>query len=493
MPNYRCNGCHVFIYDIDKGDARSSIPPGTRPQDFPDNWRCQICGSDKTHLQPIGERTLSQLQEMVKCPHCGKVHSLRQLLEEEELLDYQARWLRRSDETEPHMAEVHRISTSNETIIEPMRTRVPVISWDDILILGAQLAKIPMNKGDPVKTTTIIGPGAKRPMVLEMPIFVSHMSFGSLSRECKVALAKGSAAVGTAIGSGEGGLLEEVFTNAHCYIFEYVPNKYSVTDLNLQRSNAIELKFGQSVKPGMGGILPAEKVTKEIAELRGKPEGVDIISPSSFPEIRDKVGLRKVVDRLKEVSGGRPIGIKLAAGHIEDDLAVALYAEADFVTIAGRPGSTGAAPKYVKDASSVPTLLALHRARKFLDNEGAENVSLVVTGGLRVSSDFAKALARGADAVAIATAALLAVGCQQYRMCDTGKCPVGITTQDPDLRARLIVDLSAKKVEHFLRRSNEELKDFARLTGNDDVHKLSIDDLCTVNSEISGHTDIRHA
>ncbi|HEY3419108.1 MAG TPA: glutamate synthase-related protein [Methanomassiliicoccales archaeon] len=493
MPKYRCNVCHVFEYEVDRGDSPTGIKPGTYPQDFPDTWRCHICDSDKSHLKLVEERTPSQLQEMVTCPHCGKVHTLKVMLEEEEIGGYLARWARRSDETEPRMADIHRITTSAETILEPMRTKSTVISWDDILVLGAQLAKIPFNHIDPVSTTTVIGPNAKQPMVIDTPIMVSHMSFGALSRECKVALAKGSAAVGTAIGSGEGGLIDDEFNNAHRYIFEYVPNKYCVTEENLKRSHAIEIKIGQSVKPGMGGHLPAEKVTKEIAEIRGKPEGVDIISPSSFPEIRDRVGLKKVVDMLKDVSGGRPVGIKMAAGRIEDDLAVALYAEPDFITMDGRPGSTGAAPKFVKDSASVPTPLALYRARKFLDQEGADHVSLVITGGLRVSSDFAKALAMGADAVAIGTAAIMAVGCQQYRICDTGRCPVGVTTQDPNLRARLIVDISARKVEHFLRVSNEELKDFARMTGNDDVHKLSVEDLATTNSEISGYTNVRHA
>jgi glutamate synthase domain-containing protein 2 len=493
MPKYRCNICHVFEFDIDLGDPHSGIKPGTRPQDFPAEWRCHICGSDKTHLQIVEERTAAQLQEMVNCPHCGRVHSLKMLLEEEEIIEYQAHWKRSNDDTESHMSEIHRISTSNRNIVEPMRTKVPVIRWDDILIMGAQLAKIPLNDDDHVSTSTVIGPAARKPMVLDMPVFVSHMSFGALSRECQVALAKGSAAVGTALGSGEGGLLEETFLNAYRYIFEYVPNKYSVTEANLKRSSAIEIKFGQSVKPGMGGHLPGEKVTKEIAELRGKPEGADIISPASFPEIRDRAGLKRVVDMLKDLSGGRPIGIKLAAGRIEEDMAVALSAEPDYITIDGRPGSTGSAPKFVKDSSSVPTILALHRARKFLDKEKADDVSLVITGGLRVSSDFVKALAMGADAVAVGTAALLAVGCQQYRICDTGRCPVGITTQDPNLRARLIVDLSAKKVSHFLSLSNEEVKDFVRMTGNDDVHKLSVADLCTVNSEISNNTDIRHA
>ncbi|ODV49119.1 glutamate synthase-like protein [Methanohalophilus euhalobius] len=140
----------------------------------------------------------------------------------------------------------------------------------------------------------------------------------------------------------------------------------------------------------------------------------------------------------------------------------------------------------------MPTLFALHRARKFLDDRNIKDISLVITGGLRVSSDFAKALAMGADAIAIGTAALMACACQQYRLCDTGQCPVGVTTQDPELRKRLKIEYSAKKLEHFLRVSTEEMKDFARLTGNDDVHKLSTEDLCTTNTEISGNTDIEH-
>jgi glutamate synthase domain-containing protein 2 len=292
--------------------------------------------------------------------------------------------------------------------------------------------------------------------------------------------------------SGEGGILPESLDNAYKYIFEYIPNQYSVTEENLRRVDAIELKFGQSVKPGMGGHLPAEKVTKEIAEIRGFPEGTDIISPSSFPDIRNKDDLREKVEWLRNKSEGKPIGIKLAAGNIEADLEVAIYSNPDFITLDGRPGATGAAPKYVKASTSIPTIFALYRARKFFEKQGVKDVSLLITGGLRVSSDFAKALALGADAVAIGTAALMACACQQYRLCATGKCPVGVTTHNPGLRARLKVEWSAKKLENFLRVSTNELKDFARLTGNDDIHKLSISDLCTTNSEISSHTAIEH-
>ena len=198
------------------------------------------------------------------------------------------------------------------------------------------------------------------------------------------------------------------------------------------------------------------------------------------------------MDWLRERSGGKPIGIKLAAGDIEADLAYAVFAEPDFITIDGRAGATGSAPKFVKVSTSIPTLFAIYRARKFLDKNGGSDISLTITGGLRISSDFAKALALGADAVAISTSALIAIGCQQYRVCNTGKCPMGIATQDPDLCRRLDIDQAAKKLENFLQVSTEELKDFARLTGNDDVHKLSIRDLCTTNSEISGHTEIEH-
>jgi glutamate synthase domain-containing protein 2 len=318
------------------------------------------------------------------------------------------------------------------------------------------------------------------------------MSYGALSREIKLALARGSAAAGTAMCSGEGGILPECLEAAHRYIFEYVPNRYSVTEENLRAADALEIKIGQSAKPGLGGHLPGSKVTDEIAEVRGFPAGKDIVSPAHFPDIRNADELRAKVNELRTASGGKPIGIKLAAGHIEADISIALAAGPDFITIDGRAGATGAAPKVVKDATAIPTIFALARARHALDSAGAEGVSLVITGGLRTSADIAKALAMGADAVAIASAALMAAGCQQYRICHTGKCPVGITTQDPELRDRLRIDLSAKRLENYLAAVTRELEDFARLTGHDHVQHLSTDDLRTTSSEIAQHTSIAH-
>ena len=329
-------------------------------------------------------------------------------------------------------------------------------------------------------------------MVLESPVYISHMSFGALSAETKIALARGSAMAKTAMCSGEGGILPAEKNSAYRYIFEYVPNKYSTTTENFMTSDAIEIKIGQGTKPGMGGHLPGAKVTEEIARVRDKPVGQDVISPSRFEEIETKEDLRTLVSRLRDISGGRPIGIKLAAGRIEKDLEYAIFAEPDFITIDGRGGATGASPKLIRDATSVPTVYALYRARNYLDKKHAD-IDLVITGGLRVSSDFAKALAMGADAVAIASAALIAAACQQYRICGTGKCPMGIATQDPELRKRFSLNAGAARVANYLNVTLEELKTFARITGHDDVHDLSVDDLCTVSDEIARYTNIPHA
>jgi glutamate synthase domain-containing protein 2 len=391
------------------------------------------------------------------------------------------------------MADIHEIAVTGRSIVEPMRTLKPsAFSWDDILVLGAQFARLPVEETVPVNTRTVIGPAAAQPLVLETPLFVTHMSFGALSREVKVALAKGSAAVKTAIGSGEGGIHPDERQHAYRYILEYVPNRYSITRENLRASDAIEIKIGQSVEPGLGAMLPGEKVTEEIGRIRGYAPGSDILSPATYQDIRSTSELQAKIRWLREESGGKPVGVKIAAGHIEEDLDAILPAGPDFITIDGRPGASGAAPRFIKDATSVPTIHALHRARKHLDRRGADRVSLIITGGLRISPDFAKAMALGADAVALGTAALVACACQQYRICHTGRCPVGVTTQDPELRARLDPDAAAERLANFLRVSTGEVARFARLCGHTDVHALSLRDICTTNREIAEYTDIPH-
>ncbi len=226
----------------------------------------------------------------------------------------------RTDESCRYMEEIHQMAVTGKSIGGSMGTRMSMPSWDDILLLGAQLNPAPLDDGAPVSTMTVIGKHAKRPMVLENPVYISHMSFGALSKEIKVALAKGSAMAKTAMCSGEGGILPEEREASYKYIFEYIPNKYSVTDENLRAADAIEIKIGQGTKPGMGGHLPGEKVTAEIARIRGKKQGEDIQSPSRFPELHSREDLKDMVTMLRNRSDGRPIGIKIAAGRIERDL-----------------------------------------------------------------------------------------------------------------------------------------------------------------------------
>lgn len=457
-------------------------------------YKCTICG----HIHNE-EATGIPLNELDACPICKQ--DISKFVEVEnskssENIDINAELAydknyAKSDKDIRAMDAIHQMAITGESIVAAMYTELPMPSWDDILILGNQLNLQPLESDVDVNTRTIIGKNAKKPLIIESPIYITHMSFGALSRETKIALAKGSAAIKTAQCSGEGGILPEEMENAYRYIFEYVPNKYSATDENLKNADAIEIKIGQSTKPGLGGQLQGEKVTDEISKIRGKPLGEDIHSPATIHEVNSKEDLKDLVDELRQRSCGRPIGLKFAAGRIEDDLKYVLYAEPDFITIDGRGGSTGASPKLVRDSTSVPTVYALARARKFLDSHESD-IDLTITGGLRVSSDFAKALAMGANAVAIGTGAMIAAACQQYKICDTGDCPVGVATQDDGLRMRLKIETAAKRVENYLKVSTEELKTFARITGHDDVHHLNVNDLCTVNSEISDYTTIRH-
>lgn len=459
-------------------------------------YKCIICGAIYDE-----EKEGTPLSKLSGCPICKQpVSSFVPLDSGEEKpvqeffggdLDYDSKTARHDDSAR-YMAQIHEMAVTGKSIGGSMGTKMQMPNWDSILLLGAQLNPSPLDEDEAVDTVTVIGKHAKKPMVLESPVYISHMSFGALSKEIKVALAKGSAIAKTAMCSGEGGILPEEKQAAYKYIFEYIPNKYSVTDENLRSSDAIEIKIGQGTKPGMGGHLPGEKVTEEIAKIRGKKQGEDIQSPSKFPELNSKEDLRDMVDMLRERSDGRPIGIKIAAGNIEKDLEYCVFANPDFITIDGRGGATGSSPFFLREATSVPTVYALARARKYLDSIKSD-ISLVITGGLRVSADFAKALAMGADAVAIASAGLIAAACQQYRICGSGNCPVGIATQDPELRKRLDIDTAARRVANFIQVSTSELKTFARITGNHSVHGLSTANLITTDHDIAKYTDIRHA
>ena len=483
MAVYRCRICGAIFDEAKEGKKLSEIPCCPVCKQPISNFE-KIADAEETKPDAIAS-SVTAAADAVKAEPDGAAQLSSASLAYDEAYA-------RVDERCRYMKEIHEMAVTGRTIGGAMGTQMPMPGWDDILLLGAQLNPPPLEDDAPVETRTVIGKHAKKPMVLDSPVYISHMSFGALSKETKVALAKGSALAKTAMCSGEGGILPEEKAASYKYIFEYIPNKYSVTDENLKTADAIEIKIGQGTKPGMGGHLPGEKVTPEIAALRGKKPGEDVQSPSKFPEINSKEDLKAMVDMLRERSEGRPIGIKIAAGRIEQDLEHCVFAQPDFITIDGRGGATGSSPFFLREATTVPTVYALSRARKYLDSVHSD-IALVITGGLRVSPDFAKALAMGADAIAIASAALIAAACQQYRICGSGNCPVGIATQNPELRARLNMEAAAQRVANFLNVSLSELKTFARITGHSSVHDLSLSDLITLDKDIEEFTGIPHA
>ena len=365
--------------------------------------------------------------------------------------------------------------------------------WDDVQILTAQLARRPLGDDDAVFTDVTIGPEAGRPLRLRIPLFVSDMSFGALSEEAKIALATGAELAGTGICSGEGGMLPEEQAANSSYFYELASARFGWDMDKACMSQAFHFKAGQGAKTGTGGHLPGPKVIGKIAQVRGLEEGEAAISPPTFPDLIRPEDFRDVAGQIRERTGGIPIGFKMSAQHIEADLDFALEVGVDYVILDGRGGATGAAPIIFKNNISVPTMVALARARRHLDAAGADNVTLIITGGLRTESDFIKALALGADAIAVSNAAIQAIGCLGMRACHTNNCPVGIATQRKDLRARLIVEESAKRLANYFNASTELMKLLAGACGRSHLCDMRLEDLTTWKRDISDLTGIAYA
>jgi len=361
--------------------------------------------------------------------------------------------------------------------------------WDDIQILTAQLATKPLADDAAVSTDFVIGPRAEKPLKLAIPLLVSDMSFGALSEEAKIALARGAEMAGTGICSGEGGSLREEREANSRYLYELASAKFGWTPELLQEVQAFHFKGGQGAKTGTGGHLPGEKVTGKIAETRGLEPGQDAISPATFDSPSTVQEFRRFADEVREASGGIPIGFKLSANHIEDDIDFALEAGADYIILDGRGGGTGAAPRIFRDHISVPTIPALARARAHLDRRAGREVTLIITGGIRMPEDFIKAMAMGADGIALSNSAIQAVGCVAARICNTNNCPAGIATQKPELRKRLDVGAGAERLARFLGSSVGLMQVMARACGHDRLAGFRISDLTTWKrqmAELSG-------
>ena len=365
-------------------------------------------------------------------------------------------------------------------------------TWDDLQFVTAQLATLPQLDEVEVGTELVIGPRAAKPLRLEIPLFVSDMSFGALSEEAKVALSRGAELAGTGIASGEGGMLPEEQEANRRYFYELASARFGYSMDKVKRCQAFHFKGGQGAKTGTGGHLPGHKVMGKIAEVRGLVEGRGAVSPSRFPDWRHEDDFRRFAAEVRRETGGIPIGFKLSAQHVEEDLDAALRIGVDYVILDGRGGGTGAAPEIFKNNISVPTMPALARARRFLDERGRGDVTLIATGGLRTPADFAKAMALGADGVAVANSAIQAIGCLGMRACHTNNCPVGIATQKQHLRARLPVAIAAKRLERFLTSAVELMKILARACGHTHLNQFRLHDLVTWKREVAYLTGVRY-
>ena len=402
---------------------------------------------------------------------------------------------------EPTVAFIHQLANEGLSKLGhhgPMTSmgvpRHQLPHWDDIQIMAAQMATKPLMEDREVATELVIGPESKKPLILKIPLFVSDMSFGALSEEAKISLATGAELAGTGICSGEGGMLPEEKQANSRYFYEFASAGFGYKEALLTNVQAFHFKGGQGAKTGTGGHLPGNKNRGKISQVRGIEEGQPAVSPPTFKDLVSVDDFKRFADRVREVTGGIPIGFKLSANHIEADIQFALDASADYIILDGRGGGTGAAPEMFRDHISVPTIPALARARRYLDEQGASGrVTLITTGGLRVPIDFVKAMALGADGVAISNSAMQAIGCVAARMCNTNNCPSGIATQNPELRKKLNIEKASVKLHNFFNASIALMSVMARACGHDDLRKLNKNDLATWHREMAQLSGIKYS
>lgn len=401
---------------------------------------------------------------------------------------------------EPTVKQIHDLAehglerTGHHGEVAAMGVPRPTLpQWDDIQILPGQFAVKPLLDDAEVGTELVIGPRAKKPLVLSIPIFVSDMSFGALSEEAKTALAKGAEMAGTGICSGEGGMLPEEQEANSRYFYELASAKFGYSEELLSKVQAFHFKGGQGAKTGTGGHLPGNKVVGKIAEVRKLDEGTPAVSPATFTDMATPADFSRFADRVREVTGGIPIGMKLSANRIEKDIDFAIAVGVDYIILDGRGGGTGAAPRIFRDHISVPSIPALARARHHLDKRRRSDITLIATGGLRMPADFAKAMCLGADGVAIANSAMQAIGCVAARMCNTNLCPAGVATQRPELRAKLDIERGAERLARFLHASTELMKVLARACGHDHLSQFEKEDITSWKRDVADLAGISYA
>ena len=359
---------------------------------------------------------------------------------------------------------------------------------------SAQVSRPPIDSyREPCKTSVVLGDRfAENPIEIDTPIMIGAMSFGAISKEAKIALAIGSSKVGTITNTGEGGMLPEERHYADKLIAQYASGRFGVSASYLNNADAVEIKIGQGAKSGMGGHLLSHKVTAEVARVRNIPEGTSALSPARHMDIVGPEDLGMKIDQLREITDWKiPIIVKFAAGRVEQDVKIAAKAGADIIVVDGMQGGTGAGPEAVTEHAGIPTIEAIVKADDALkDINLRSEVSLVAAGGIRSGSDVAKAIALGADAVYIATSALISLGCKVCQTCSEGTCPKGIATQERVLRRRLDPIRKGEQVANYITAMTQEVTALTQQAGNTDVEKLERQDLVALTMEASQLTGV---
>lgn len=487
----------------DSKEVRSSI------EDTPENrakCHCPLCpsyphecqgetlycglGASKTDINAFGcicdTCTIYYQYGLKGIYHCDKVEGgksktlIRKISSRENTLSYQ------------EIVDIKDKSAGMEMIASMGSQKQLPFRLDDLHFIPAQLYRIPVNEEEPVNTAVIIGPGAKKPFKVLSPLLISGMSFGAVSRNVRLVIGQAAAELGFGFNSGEGGILEEEHQFSEYMIVQYSTGRFGLDEELMKNAAAIEIRFGQGAYPGKGSFLPADKITAEVAQVRGIERGEAAYSPAHHPDINNAQELQEKIALFKDLTGGSPVGAKIGCGNVEDDVRILVEAGVDFIALDGFGGGTGATAAYVRDNVGIPIIAALPRAFKALMKMGVKDkISLIASGGLRNSADFTKCMALGADAVYLGTAALIAINCEQYRVCHSGLCPTGVTTQNPQLTKQLDLDEGVKNLKNFLSISNHELATLVRVMGKNNVSQLDHNDLVCTTPDLARLTGLR--
>ena len=408
------------------------------------------------------------------------------------------------------IAEIQRAAREGIYEIRGLGAKRPLPSFDDLVLLGASISRYPLEGyRERCATNVTIGTRfAKKPVELAIPVTIAGMSFGSLSANAKEALGRAATEMGTSTTTGDGGMTEEERRASRTLVYQVLPSRYGLNPDHLRRCEAIEVVVGQGAKPGGGGMLLGLKVTDRVAAMRTLPSGIDQRSASRHPDWTGPDDLEIKIQELREITDWeKPIYVKVGATRVHYDVALAVKAGADAIVVDGMQGGTGATQDVFIEHVGIPTLPAVRQAVESLkDLDMHRKVQLIVSGGIRSGADVAKALALGADAVSIGTAALMALNCnaplflEDYEAlgtapgfchhCHTGRCPVGITTQDPALEARLDPALEAKRVRNYLTTIVLETQTLARACGKSHVLNLEPEDLVALTVEAAAMASV---